>query len=541
MIEVEVHQQLRAFLRQQGEACWPHHLTMARLVARALRLGRSALIQAGVPSGDRGHYRLSYLASALIWSNPVVLVAPEAVQQRLLMVEIPRLRQWFQTQKAIQTGDCWPYPDFQGLLLVTPAVWLADRLGDRNRFPAEIPAILDGVDDLEAWARDRMTASLRPADWDALMLACPDRTNVIRDVRAHLMRAIFQHPEGPYERCLLDALERDSLQYLYQSLQDSVFSPMSVAENASLDVALPQRIYCEVPSLSRATRNARLPTVWQKFWQSFHAEHQLLWAEIARRQGQFSLHCGPLDVSAPLASVWGQQPVVLIGGALDLDAEATIFRQQMGLEDLTCVKFSPDRQSELVRLYLPDGLPMPNTPHFQTVLVQKIRELLSANLISQGLSVLLIDDMPLQAQVASRLAAEFGSRVQVEKTCLDDNGILVAGWDFWQRHQGVLPAPHLLAIATLPIPSLENPLVAGRVAHYKRQHQDWFRLYLLPETLNRLQRAVAPVREHQGIVALFDNRVLHRSYGKQVLTALSPLARINYLDPALFVENNSQC
>jgi hypothetical protein len=56
----------------------------------------------------------------------------------------------------------------------------------------------------------------------------------------------------------------------------------------------------------------------------------------------------------------------------------------------------------------------------------------------------------------------------------------------------------------------------------------------LPTALNELQRAIAPVRDRQGVVALLDNRVLHRSYGSHVLTALSPLARINYLDSAFF-------
>jgi ATP-dependent DNA helicase DinG len=142
--------------------------------------------------------------------------------------------------------------------------------------------------------------------------------------------------------------------------------------------------------------------------------------------------------------------------------------------------------------------------------------------------------VPLKARVGAILASEFGSRVQVERTCLDDNGILISGWEFWRSHQSVLPAPHLLIIATLPLPSLESPLVAGRVAYYKRSHQDWFRLFLLPAALNELQRAIAPVRESQGIVALLDSRVVNRSYGAQVLAVLSPLARINYLDPSLF-------
>ncbi len=125
----------------------------------------------------------------------------------------------------------------------------------------------------------------------------------------------------------------------------------------------------------------------------------------------------------------------------------------------------------------------------------------------------------------------------MEKTCLDENGILVTGWEFWRWHQSVLPAPQLLVIATLPLPSLENPLVAGRVAHYKRSRQDWFRLYLLPDALSELARAIAPIRG-QGVVALLDSRVLHRSYGSQVLAALSPLARINYLDPSLFSQSS---
>jgi len=82
-------------------------------------------------------------------------------------------------------------------------------------------------------------------------------------------------------------------------------------------------------------------------------------------------------------------------------------------------------------------------------------------------------------------------------------------------------------MATLPLPSLENPLVAGRVAYYKRLRQDWFRLYLLPTALMELQRAIAPVRANQGTVAILDNRVNHRSYGRQILQVLDPALRFH--------------
>jgi ATP-dependent DNA helicase DinG len=81
---------------------------------------------------------------------------------------------------------------------------------------------------------------------------------------------------------------------------------------------------------------------------------------------------------------------------------------------------------------------------------------------------------------------------------------------------------------------LEQPQVAGRVDFHKRRHQDWFKHYLLPRCLGELQRAIAPVRESNGLVALLDIRVLHRSYGSQILAALEPAGRISRLDPDLF-------
>lgn len=506
VIEVEVHQQLRAFLRQQGEPYWHHHLTMARLVARGLRLGRSTLIQTGAPSSYHGHYRLSYLVPALLWQEPTVLVLPEPLQQRLLMVEIPRLREWLPSPKAIRTGDRFPEAGFDGLLLTTPEAWLSDRLLQEDRFPDNIPTILDGVEDLEAWVRDLTSIHLLSEHWDALMLAYPQHVEYIRDVRVRLTHSTFQHPPNPYNCYVLDAEQRSLLRQLIEQCHPSTSSPGTNT----------------------------LPAPWDEWAARLPSEDFLNWVTVSRQQGSFALHSAVVDLSPRLRPIWEKQSVVLIGGALDPERTAPTFRQQLGLSDVTCVQFHPDRHQEFVQLYLPDGLPMPNTPQFQPLVMRELRSLLSTNTARQGLTVILVSDVPLRAQLAAELAAEYGSRVQMEKTCLDDMGILVAGWEFWRSHQAVLPTPTLLVIPTLPIPSIEDPRVEGRVAYYKRHRQDWFRLYLLPTALNELQRAIAPLRDNRGVVALLDNRVNHRSYGQQVLEALEPMAQINYLDASLF-------
>jgi ATP-dependent DNA helicase DinG len=518
------------------------------------------LIQTGVKSNDaQRQYRLSYLAPALIWEEPAILVTNQSVQQRLLEVEIPALQKWLQTDKVIQTGDRWPDADFQGLLLTSPSCWLADRLAGDGLFPQGILAIVDGADDLEAWARSQLTVSIDPSGWEALMAQYPKQSDRIRDVRVELTKVLFSHPPNPYDLYPVEPSELESLNHLCEELFDRRGREGEEGEEFStpnsVGAACPQDIF-------------RIPNYFQ-VWFGRQPNDRLIWASIARSQGQFSIYSSPAEVASTLSRVWEQQPVVLIGEALDAEPEAPVYRQQLGLGDLTYVKFSSDRQSELIQLYVPDRLPMPNTPEYQNALLQQIRLLFSicpgTNIKSgphpQPLSqawergaeggvransedadpisgdrpvVIIVGDVPLKAQVAAILAAELGSQVQVEKITSQTPSVLVTGWEFWRQHSTAFPAPKLLIIATLPIPSLEHPLVAGRVAYYKQLRQDWFRLYLLPSALRELQRAIAPVRESQGVVALLDSRVNYRSYGKQVLAALDPLARINYPDTSWF-------
>ncbi len=507
MIEVEVHQSLLNFLQSQNQPHWPHNLTMARLVARALRLGRSALIQTASPPGSHNQqYQLSYLLPILMWPKKTILVAPQPVQDHLLTFEIPRLlANNSKISSSLPNKEIQTYPpqdpDFNGLLLMTPEAWLVSHWQD-GEFSQGVPTIIDWADDLETWVQNYLTSSFLPADWNQLMQVYSDRADLIRQTRVNLTRSLFQHPANPYSCYLIEQHEQQILQNLIERL-----------------------------SLPRGNKELQSNHLNHDFWFQWQSNGQLRWAEIHRQRGSFSLYCTPYDLSEALNNIWTQQPVVIIGGALDLEVQAYSYRQMMGLGDLTCVKFSPDSRNEMIQLYLPNGLPMPNTPQFQEASIQEIRTLLHISSTAvDGLIVIIIGDLPLKTQVGAILASEFGSRVQVETTSPEAKGILITGWEFWQQHQRELKAPKLLIIVTLPLPSLEHPLVSGRVNFYKQRGLDWFRLYLLPKALQELQRAIASVRESQGVVALLDSRVIRRSYGQQILAALSPFAKIDYLD-----------
>ena len=320
---------------------------------------------------------------------------------------------------------------------------------------------------------------------------------------------LFQHPPNPYGCVAIAQPERDCLNSLMAQI-----------------------------AADSADSQERLPLPWRTLDASLDQpdlqSNLMMWANLDRQQGSFSLQNAPIEVASVLRPLW-QRTVILLSGVLDLEPQADTFRLQVGLGDLTCVQFATDRQNEALTLYLPDGVPMPNTPEFAPALMAHLQRLLALPGTAETFSVVIVDDLPLKNRVAATLAAQFGSRVKVERTDCSAGNILIAGWSFWQKSQRSLPHPQLMAVSTLPFPSLENPQVSARVAVFKQQRQDWFRHYLLPDALQTLQKAIAPLRTQPGLLALFDNRVLHRTYGKQVLAVLSPYARLDYLDSSVLL------
>jgi ATP-dependent DNA helicase DinG len=519
VIEVEVHSSLRDFLRENGDRNFPHHLTMARLIARALRLGRPALMQTG---SSVSKYCLGYLVPILLGDWSVIIVAPSTTQQ-YLMTEISRLQKWLGSNKKVRVADSWQQGD--QLLLTSPESWLGDRLNDQTKFPPNISTIIERADNLEEWTRNLLTISIDASDWSELIQTIPDYQDLINNTLVKLTHSIVSRPRNPYGNHILLQSELNLITSMCQLL---------VGGNAGLPAAY------STPSDSPEKK--LIQDKFRDFWQKISQQNTISWISRPPTDYQssnftpewFTINLAPGEVRNQLQPIWRQQPVVILGGFLDIESNAASYKQRLGLDlEMLSLKFTPNRQNNHLQIYLPNRLPLPNTPDFQSALIEQSLLLVSLSSIEQAI-VVIADDLPLQGQVGSALAAEFGSRVKVETTAINDNGILICGWSFWKQHQETLPTPRLVIIATLPIPSLENPLIANRVAYYKHRRQDWFRLYLLPTALKTLEQTVVPLRESQSIIALLDNRVNSRSYGQAILATLEPCARINYIDPTWF-------
>jgi ATP-dependent DNA helicase DinG len=535
MMEAQVHAQLRAYLRSKGLStqpgeCWPHHLTLGRLVARALRLGRSALIQVGTsgycPEVEAQGYRLSYLMAVLLWPGSAVVVAQEQTLDQLCYQVIPDLQQWLQTHKSVcRAVDLGLTPqEFHGILLLTPDRWLQSRLEDSAHDRAAVtrsaPTLIEAVDDLEDWILAEQTLTVLPSHWAQLKLYYPQQSQTIQDTQIYLTHCFFQHPPNPYNAYLLSTLELERLQTLLRDL-----------EYQGWQTPLPQPwvTLLSVPTLEQERGNVAY------------------WTHLDRQSGTFTLHRTDLNWAPLLQRLWHSPPVILLRETIDAklptEAGTTLeFSERLGLEAMTQVQFSPHPPGECLHLYLPERLPLPNTPHYQDAALMEIRRVLVFGASRPGLTVILIQDTPLKHQVSSALVNEFGSRVQVDRlpswaqpSTESDRfqGILVSSWNFWLAHRHQIVPPALMIMTTLPFPSVEHPLVAARVNYYKQHRQDWFQNFLLPQALRDFQRSIAPVRAYpqQGILTILDTRLIYRSYGQQFLGVLSPFTRLSNLDP----------
>jgi ATP-dependent DNA helicase DinG len=411
-------------------------------------------------------------------------------------------------KKSVRVGSQWQEED--GLLLTTPETWLSDRLYSKQLFPHQIPTIIDSAEDLEEWTRQQLTITLETSDWHELLELNQNLADLIRHTRVQLTKSIFAHPPNRYE-CY--SLEKSEIKIILELCHQITTRGNLSAKFEQVSLLLNNYLQPEKP---------KLPFKY------------LTWVTRNPSQVSFTVSLAPIEVATVLQPIWLQQPVVLMGSFLDREAKSLIYREKVGLPEILTVKFTPDRQNDFIHLFIPDRFPLANTPEYSPALQEKIATLIGFNQNISKFAVILAEDVPLRGQIAAVLAARYGTKVKVDSTEITEEGILVCGWQFWQQNQDLIPTPQLLIMTALPLPSLEHPVVASRVAYYKQQHQDWFRLYLLPTALNMLQQAILPLRETQGIVALLDSRVNFRSYGKSILSVLEPCARFNYIDPTWF-------
>ena len=267
-------------------------------------------------------------------------------------------------------------------------------------------------------------------------------------------------------------------------------------------------------------------------------EEQIRWTEPQGRGG--SLHATPLDMGKGFGRVFAAHPGawIMTSATLSAGGDFDHFRRQIGVPDARGVALeSPFDYASQGRLYLPEGLPEPNTPDYPDRVAELSIQLIETS--GGGAFVLCTSHRALR-QIADRLRTRLrvplfvqgeDDRARlVERFAACGDGVLVGTQSFWEGVDVKGRALRMVIIDKLPFSSPGDPVYDARLDALRRSGGNPFVDVQLPEAIVSLRQGAGRlIRDEtdRGLLVLCDPRLRTKNYGRKMLAALPFMPRVD--------------
>ena len=171
---------------------------------------------------------------------------------------------------------------------------------------------------------------------------------------------------------------------------------------------------------------------------------------------------------------------------------------------------------------------LPNNPLFiESIFNQCIK----LYLLKKEFTLILCNSNDLKINLATKLASKYGHFILLETPPINSNSILLASYDWWIANQILCQSPDQIIIPLLPIPDITDPFNEQTIFYHLNNSSDWFRDFLLPEAINKLDKAVLPLRKNAGSLVILDGRARNREWGREFINMIQPSKIFNHLFP----------
>lgn len=264
------------------------------------------------------------------------------------------------------------------------------------------------------------------------------------------------------------------------------------------------------------------------------------WLNAGESAEDMSIEMAPLNIGPLMEQhIWqNKNAVVLTSATLRTSGNFDYIRSRLYAEDAKAYALgSPFNYQQSTLVYVPEDMPEPNRNDYQMAVERGIIELAVA--LGGRVMTLFTSYNHLRetaAAISPQLAAHNiivydqatgGSReALLENFRSTDRAVLLGTRSFWQGID--IPGDDLsaLVIVRLPFSVPNDPIFAARAETYR----DSFNEYAVPEAILRFRQGFGRLirtSTDRGVVAVFDSRIISKSYGLSFLESL-PDCTIQY-------------
>jgi ATP-dependent DNA helicase DinG len=271
-------------------------------------------------------------------------------------------------------------------------------------------------------------------------------------------------------------------------------------------------------------------------------DNQVSWYELSERS--FRLVRSPLEVAQAFREqmqLADFRSVIFTSATLSSQQSFSYYCDRLGLADIRTASFdSPFDYPQQALLYLPQHLPDPSDARFPTLFGELCRELVNA---CDGHCFILCTSYRMLSLTAEYLRAccnnpllvqgEMQRNELLQQFIRIDNPVLIGTSSFWEGVDVKGDQLRCVIIDKLPFKSPQDPVYRKRIQQVNKRGGNAFLEVQIPEATISLRQGVGRlIRDSgdRGIVAICDNRVNTKSYGRGMLDSLPPMRRTTDLD-----------
>ena len=272
------------------------------------------------------------------------------------------------------------------------------------------------------------------------------------------------------------------------------------------------------------------------------------WVELGLHHVR--LHAAPLSVAEAFSNYrQGGQAWILTSATLSVQGDFSHFISRLGLEGAHTLRMeSPFDYANQALLFVPRGLPAPQSPDFLPQFVSTLMPLIEAN---AGRALVLCTTLRAVERVALLLAEHYDSaghswpimrqgvgtrRDLLERFRTLPHAVLVGSASFWEGIDIPGDRLTLVAIDKLPFAPPDDPVIEARLRACRERGGNPFMEFQLPEAAIALKQGAGRLIRSEsdwGVLMVGDTRLVDKPYGKQLWRGLPPFARSRELQAAV--------